>query len=200
MKNTSLMTTGALVLLTAATCLPAEAAPAGQGVDQRQNPPPITQGIPSGQLTAPEARQLEHEQTRVHREQRTYRADGRPAMAGRGDSQGDASRAVHHVYNQEPDAQYRADAAPSHRVSVAAPGVDAQRFNQGAQIAQEVVPSTPTLDKGRDIAAGQKLFRADAHDDTADGVLTREERNNLREDLRVASRNIQGEKHDDGYR
>jgi hypothetical protein len=150
----------------------------------------IEQGTKSGELTRGETRRLQAEQRQIRHEERAYKADGHLTAAERADLHRDLNRASGDIYRQKHDAQHRTAAA------VRDPGVNARQRNQHDRIAQGVRSGSLTKDEAKGLRDEQRTIRQEERQYKSDGMLTREERKDLRQDLDVASRNIYSEKHD----
>ena len=76
------------------------------------------------------------------------------------------------------------------------PGVDRREHKQKQRIKQGVKSGALTKDEARALSAEQRAIRAKEREMKSDGVLTREERKDLHQDLNEASKNIAEQKHD----
>lgn len=76
------------------------------------------------------------------------------------------------------------------------PGVNVRQQNQRARIGQGVRSGELTKSETKELAKEQRQIRQEERAYKSDGVLTREERKDLRRDQNAASRNIYEEKHD----
>jgi hypothetical protein len=161
-------------------------------VNQRQHHQQhrIQQGVQSGELTRGETRRVRAEQRHIRHEERAYKADGQLTPAERADLHRDQNRASRNLYRQKHDAQDRPPAA------VRDPGVNARQHNQHDRIAQGVRSGSLTRDEAKGLRDEQRSIRQEERQYKSDGALTRDERNDLHQDLIAASRNIHSEKHD----
>lgn len=162
------------------------------GVNHRQHNQQsrIQQGVKSGELTRGEAHRLQAEQRHIRHEERMYKSDGHLTGAERADLHRDQNRASRDIYRQKHDAQQRPAAA------VRDPGVNARQHNQHDRIAQGVRSGSLTKDEAQGLRTEQRSIRQEERQYKSDGVLTRDERKDLHQDLNTASRNIYNEKHD----
>jgi hypothetical protein len=162
------------------------------GVNERQHNQQhrIQQGVQSGELTRGETRRLEAESRHIRREEARYKADGNLTRAERADLQHDLNRSSCHIYNQKHDGQSRPPAA------VRDPGVNARQRNQHDRIAQGVRSGELTRDEANALRTRERSIRQEERQYKSDGILTRDERKDLHQDLSGASRSIYSEKHD----
>jgi hypothetical protein len=162
------------------------------GVNARQHNQParIQQGVKSGELTNREARGLQAEQRQIQREEAPYKTDGELTARERADLHRDLNRSSRHIYNQKHDAQSEPPGA------VGDPGVNARQHNQRDRIAQGVRSGELTKSETKGLLQEQRSIRQEERAYKSDGVLTRDERRDLHQDLTQASRNIYNEKHD----
>ncbi|PIV75922.1 MAG: hypothetical protein COW56_02375 [Rhodocyclales bacterium CG17_big_fil_post_rev_8_21_14_2_50_68_7] len=162
---------------------------AGVNARQHHQQQRIEQGWRSGELTRGEARRLGGEQRMIRREERAYRTDGVLSPRERRDLNRDLNRASRHIYREKHDAQER-------RPGTGTPGVDRREANERARIGQGVRSGELTRDETRALAAEQRNIRQEERAYKSDGIVTREERKDLHQDLNAASRHIYEEKHD----
>ncbi len=193
-KTTATAATAATAVAAVLIALPLAAAAGTRdpGVNQRQHNQQqrIQQGVKSGELTRGEARGLQAEQRHIRREEARYKSDGTLTRAERADLQHDLNRSSRHLYNQKHDEQSRPPAA------VRDPGVNARQHNQHDRIAQGVRSGELTRDEAKGLRAEQRSIRQEERQYKSDGILTKDERKDLHQDLNAASRNIYNEKHD----
>lgn len=166
------------------------------GVNQRQHNQQhrIQQGVRSGELTRGEARGLAAQQRAIRAEERAYKADGHLDRYERADLRRDQNQASRSIWRQKHDGQDRPAAA------VRDPGVNARQQNERGRIGQGIRSGELTRDEAQTLAAQQKAIRVQEREYKSDGVLTRDERKDLHQDLIRASRDIYTEKHDDEKR
>lgn len=150
----------------------------------------IEQGARSGQLNRREEARLNHEQRQIRQEAREYRSDGVMARAERADLRHDQNRASRHIYAEKHDGRYGVSSA------VRSPGVNARQADQRNRIQQGIRSGELTRGEARQLGAEQRTIRQEERQYKSDGVLTRAERKDLRQDLNVASKDIYNEKHD----
>jgi hypothetical protein len=80
------------------------------------------------------------------------------------------------------------------------PGVNARQHNQGHRIKQGVHSGELTKEETRDLVQQRKEIRQQEREYKSDGVMTREERKDMHQDLNALSKDIYSEKHDDDKR
>jgi hypothetical protein len=76
------------------------------------------------------------------------------------------------------------------------PGVNQRQHNQHDRIAQGVRSGELTRAEANALRTEQRSIRQEERRYKSDGMLTKAERTDLRQDLNAASRNIYNEKHD----
>ena len=76
------------------------------------------------------------------------------------------------------------------------PGVNDRQHNQHDRIAQGVRSGELTKDEAKGLRAEQRSIRQDERSYKSDGMLTKDERKDLHQDLNASSRGIYNEKHD----
>ena len=166
------------------------------GVNQRQHNQRerIQQGVKSGELTRRETGRLAEEQRDVRQLERAYKSDGTLTGAERRDLQHEQNQASHDIYRQKHDDQERPPAA------VRDPGVNERQANQTARIQQGVKSGGLTHDEAQDLRTERRDIRDLEHTYKEDGTLTRDERQDLHQQLNQQSQEIYEEKHDDETR
>jgi uncharacterized membrane protein YebE (DUF533 family) len=191
-----LLSSGLLASVLLAAPLASQAGTRDPGVNQRQlnQQQRIHQGVRSGELTRGEARRLGGEQRQIRAEERAYKSDGHLDRYERADLRHDQNAASRDIYRQKHDAQDRPGAA------VRDPGVNAPQQNQRERIGQGVRSGELTRDEAKTLGSQQKAIRAEERSYKSDGVVTRDERKDLHQDLNQASRDIYSQKHDDEKR
>ena len=166
------------------------------GVNQRQHNQRerIQPGVKSGELTRRETGRLVHEQREVRQLEREYKSDGTLTGAERRDLHQEQNEASRHIYNQKHDAQDRPPAA------VRDPGVNQRQANQTGRIVQGVQSGELTKDEAQELRTERRDIRQLEHTYKEDGALTRNERQDLHQQLNQQSQEIYEEKHDDETR
>ena len=76
------------------------------------------------------------------------------------------------------------------------PGVNHRQRHQRGRIHQGAHSGQLTKDEAKSLAQEQKAIRQEERAHKSDGVLTRDERKDLHQDMNQASKNIYNEKHD----
>jgi Skp family chaperone for outer membrane proteins len=166
------------------------------GVNQRQHNQRerIQQGVKSGELTRRETGRLAEEQRDVRQLERAYKSDGTLTGAERRDLHHEQNQASHGIYRQKHDDQERPPAA------VRDPGVNERQANQTARIQQGVKSGELTHDEAQELRTERRDIRGLEHTYKEDGTLTRDERQDLHQQLNQQSHAIYEEKHDDEMR
>jgi len=166
------------------------------GVNQRQHNQRerIQQGVKSGELTRRETGRLVEEQRDIRQLERGYKSDGTLTGAERRDLQHEQNQASRDIYRQKHDEQDRPPAA------VRDPGVNERQGNQTARIQQGVKSGELTHGEAQDLRTERRDIRDLEHTYKEDGTLTRDERQDLHQQLNQQSQEIYEEKHDDETR
>jgi len=166
------------------------------GVNQRQHNQRerIQQGVKSGELTRRETGRLVEEQRDIRQLERGYKSDGTLTGAERRDLQHEQNQASRDIYRQKHDEQDRPPAA------VRDPGVNERQANQTARIQQGVKSGELTHGEAQDLRSERRDIRDLEHTYKEDGTLTRDERQDLHQQLNQQSQEIFEEKHDDETR
>lgn len=166
------------------------------GVNQRQQNQRerIQQGVKSGELTRRETGRLAEEQRDVRQLERAYKSDGTLTGAERRDLQHEQNQASHDIYRQKHDGQDRPPAA------VRDPGVNERQANQTARIQQGVKSGELTHGEAQELRTERRDINDLEHTYKEDGTLTRDERQDLHQQLNQQSQEIYEEKHDDQTR
>jgi len=154
----------------------------------------IEQGARSGELTRRETRRLGEEQRDVRQLERAYKSDGTLTGAERRDLQHEQNQASRDIYRQKHDAQDRPPAA------VRDPGVNERQANQTARIAEGVKSGELTHEEAQGLRTERTDIRQTEQAYKSDGALTKDERQDLHQQLTEQSRDIYAEKHDDEKR
>jgi len=166
------------------------------GVNQRQHNQRerIQQGVKSGELTRRETGRLVEEQRDIRQLERGYKSDGTLTGAERRDLQHEQNQASRDIYRQKHDEQDRPPAA------VRDPGVNERQANQTARIQQGVKSGELTHGEAQELRTERRDIRDLEHTYKEDGTLTRDERQDLHQQLNQQSQEIFEEKHDDETR
>jgi len=166
------------------------------GVNQRQHNQRerIQQGVKSGELTRRETGRLVEEQRDIRQLERGYKSDGTLTGAERRDLQHEQNQASRDIYRQKHDEQDRPPAA------VRDPGVNERQANQTARVQQGVKSGELTHGEAQDLRTERRDIRDLEHTYKEDGTLTRDERQDLHQQLNQQSQEIYEEKHDDEKR
>lgn len=160
---------------------------------QRQR---VQQGVRSGELTRRETRGLVHEQRDIRQLEREYKSDGTLTAAERRDLHHEQNQASRHIYRQKHDAQDR----PAVPGAVRDPGVNQRQQNQVARTAQGVRSGELTRPEAQEVREERRDIRELERDYKSDGTLTKDERQDLHQQLNQSNRDIYEEKHDDEKR
>jgi Skp family chaperone for outer membrane proteins len=168
----------------------------GVNARQHQQRDRIQHGVRSGELTRREAGRLAHEQRDIRQLEREYKADGALTGAERHDLHREQNQASRHIYEQKHDAQDRPGAPPATRD----PGVNQRQSHQTGRIVQGVASGELTQPEAHELRAERRDIRQLEQDYKSDGALTRDERQDLHQQLNQQSREIYEEKHDEEVR
>jgi hypothetical protein len=166
------------------------------GVNQRQQNQRerIQQGVKSGELTRRETGRLVEEQRDIRQLERGYKSDGTLTDAERRDLHHEQNQASRDIYRQKHDEQERPPGA------VRDPGVNERQVNQTARIQQGVKSGELTHDEAQELRTERRDIRGLEHTYKEDGTLTRDERQDLHQQLNQQSQEIYEEKHDEEKR
>jgi Skp family chaperone for outer membrane proteins len=195
----------AMTLILAGTCALATVSYADRprgtrdpGVNTRQHRQHdrITQGVRSGELTRRETRRLAEEQRDIRQLERGYKSDGTLTTAERRDLQHEQNQASRQIWRQKHDAQERLEGVPGVRDR----GVNERQANQTGRIAQGVKSGELTHPEAQELRTERRDIRQLEQDYKSDGSLTKDERQDLHQQLNQQSREIYEEKHDDERR
>lgn len=175
----------------------AEAGVRDPGVNQRQQHQHqrIKQGVRSGELTRRETRKLAEEQRDIRQLERAYKSDGELTRAERADLHHEQNQASRDIHRQKHDAQDRP--VSSVPPAVRDPGVNQRQANQTGRIVNGVRTGELTHDEAQDLREGRREIRQTEQEYKSDGMLTREERVDLHQDLNAQSKDIYEAKHND---
>ncbi len=166
------------------------------GVNARQHAQHdrIRQGVGSGELTRRETGKLAREQRDIRQLERDYKSDGTLTGAERRDLHQEQNQASRHIYDQKHDVQDRPDGA------IRDPGVNQRQANQTGRIVQGVKSGELTHDEAQDLRTERRDIRDLEHTYKSDGALTKDERQDLHQQLNQQSQEIYEEKHDEETR
>jgi Skp family chaperone for outer membrane proteins len=170
--------------------------PRDPGVNARQHNQRerIQQGVKSGELTRRETGRLAEEQRDVRQLERAYKSDGTLTSAERRDLHHEQNQASRDIYRQKHDEQDRPPADVRH------PGVNQRQANQTDRIVQGVKSGELTHGEAQELRTERRDVRDLEQTYKSDGELTRDERQDLHQQLNQASREIYEEKHDGATR
>jgi Skp family chaperone for outer membrane proteins len=166
----------------------------GVNARQQQQRERIQQGVASGELTRRETRKVAEEQRDIRQLERAYKSDGTLTGAERRDLQHEQNQASRDIYNQKHDEQDRPPAA------VRDPGVNERQANQTTRIVQGVKSGELTHDEAQELRTERRDIRDLEQTYKSDGSLTRDERQDLHQQLNQQSQEIYEEKHDEEIR
>jgi hypothetical protein len=175
----------------------AEAGVRDPGVNQRQQHQHqrIKQGVRSGELTRRETRKLAEEQRDIRQLERAYKSDGELTRAERADLHHEQNQASRDIHRQKHDAQDRP--VSSVPPAVRDPGANQRQANQTGRTVNGVKTGELTHDEAQDLREGRREIRQTEQEYKSDGMLTREERVDLHQDLNAQSKDIYEAKHND---
>jgi hypothetical protein len=156
----------------------------------------IQQGVRSGELTRRETRGVAEEQRDIRQLERAYKSDGELTARERADLHHEQNQASRDIYRQKHDAQDRPAAPPA----VRDPGVNRRQWNQTGRIMQGVRTGELTRSEATELRTEAKDIRQLEQGYKSDGSLTKDERQDLHQQLGQQSQEIYEEKHDDESR
>ncbi len=184
----------------------------------------IQQGVRQGDLSRGETRHLEREQGHIAREERRYQSDGHLSRWERADLQRDQNHASRDIWRERHDGDRfgwrhdgdrfgsrnggRFDPRGQHfgggdrygQFDRGRPGphasVDGRQFDQHNRIEQGLRSGQLTRNEAHSLMSEQRDIRQEERQYRSDGMITRNERRDLQQDLNQASRNIYNETHD----
>ena len=177
----------------------------------------IQQGVKSGELTRRETRKVAEEQRDVRQLERAYKSDGTLTAAERADLHHEQNQASRDLYRQKHDAQDRpavpaipavpgGPGVPAVRAVRAVPpgvraaGVNQRQANQTGRIVQGVKSGELTRNEAKELRTERRDIRQLEQSYKSDGTLTKDERQDLHQQLNQQSKEIHEEKHDDESR
>lgn len=178
-----------------ATAAQADAGTRDPGVNARQHNQRerIQQGVRSGELTRRETRHVVEEQRDVRQLEHAYKSDGKLTGAERQDLHHEQNQASRDIYKQKHDAQERPVVADQ---AVRDPGVNERQANQTARIAEGVKSGELTHPEAQELRTERRDIRGLEQTYKSDGTLTKDERQDLHQQLDQSSKEIYEEKHD----
>jgi len=154
----------------------------------------IQQGVRSGELTRRETRKAVATQRDVRQLERAYKSDGKLTARERADLHHEQNQASRQIYRQKHDAQARPAVVPA--PAVRDPGVNQRQSNQTARIVNGVKSGELTRPEAQELRTERRDIRQLEHSYKSDGVLTKNERQDLHQQLNQQSKEIYEEKHD----
>jgi len=174
----------------------------------------VAAGVRSGEVTRPESRQLQRQARGIERKEQAFRSDGHFSRGERREVQRDLNQHSRNIHQARTDHDRRdwghgrgldRDQRGWHGGrdwghGRSAGGVDRQQDRQQAQIRQGVRNGSLTQHEARRLYGEQREIAALERTYRADGVLTRDERRDLRGELQDANRHIYNQSHDDDRR
>jgi hypothetical protein len=167
--------------------------PGGNARQQNQRER-IQQGVRSGELTRRETRKVVETQRDVRQLERAYKSDGKLTARERADLHHEQNQASRQIYRQKHDAQARPAVVPA--PAVRDPGVNQRQSNQTARIVNGVKSGELTRPEAQELRTERRDIRQLEHSYKSDGVLTKNERQDLHQQLNQQSKEIYEEKHD----
>ncbi len=169
-----------------------------RGVNERQNQQRerVASGTRSGQVARPEARQLNREARGIERKEQAFRSDGHFSRSERREVHRDLDRHGRHIQQSRNDHDRRGwhggrdwghQRGFGHaRHGQGGNGIDRRQHQQQAQIRQGIRNGSLTRHEARRLMQEQRQIAGLERRYRADGVLTSEERHDLRGELRDA--------------
>lgn len=193
MKSTVTLAVIAALTCTAAVAQ-ADAGTRDPGVNARQHNQRerVQQGVRSGELTRRETRHVAEEQRDIRQLERAYKSDGTLTGAERRDLHHEQNQASRDIYRQKHDAQDR----PAVPAVVRDPGVNQRQVNQTGRIVQGVKSGELTKPEAQELRTERRDIRELEQGYKSDGTLTKDERQDLHQQLNQQSQEIYEEKND----
>lgn len=218
-------TFGALaVLMATGFSVAVDAQARERGVNERQfhQRERVAAGVRSGEVTRPESRQLHREARGIERKEQAYRSDGHFSRGERRDVQRDLDRHGRNIRQARSDHDRRDwghgrgtghdqrgwhggrdwghDRGLHQGRDSRSGGIDRMQHQQRAQIQRGMHNGSLTPHEARQLYGEQREIAALERTYRADGVLSRDERRDLRGELQDARRHIYNQSHDDDRR
>lgn len=197
------------MLMAAGLAVAADAGARERGINERQynQRERVAAGVRSGEVSRPEARALRQDAQRIERKEQAFRSDGRFSPSERREVQRDLDRHGRQIYQSRHDDDGRpgygrgaVHGAPGWHGGRdwghARSGIDRQQYRQQAQIRRGLHDGSLTPQEARRLYGEQREIAQLERSYRADGVLTRAERSDLREELQDARRHIYNQSHD----
>lgn len=185
----------------------------------------IERGSRAGDLTRGETRHLERQQAAIRHEERRFKADGNFTPGERRELHRDQNHASRDIWRERHDGEHRfgrdgfGERHASGRDGFGArhafgrdgfggrhatgqpvrgwdPGIDRREHREMERIQQGIRSGELTRNEARRLMDEQRMIRQEERQYKSDGVLTRDERLDLLQDLSAASRHIYNETHD----
>lgn len=190
----------------------AQARERGVSVNERQHQQRerVASGARSGQVTRPEARQLHREARGIERKEQAFRSDGHFSRGERREVHRDLNRHGRHIEHARNDHRrqgWHGGRDWGHQRGYGnayhgqgGRGIDRRQHQQQAQIRQGIRNGSLTRPEARHLMQEQRQIARLEQRYRADGVLTRDERRDLRGELQDANRHIYNQSHDDDRR
>lgn len=185
----------------------------------------VQQGARSGDLTRGETRHLKREQAAIRHADRRFKADGNFTPGERRELQRDQNHASRDIWRERHDGErrfgrdglgerqayardgfgvrqaygrdgFRERHASGQPVRGWVPGIDRREQREMERIRQGVRSGELTRNEARRLLNEQRMIRQEEREYKSDGVLTRDERKDLLQDLNAANQHIYNETHD----
>jgi len=204
------------MVMAAGLAVTADAQARERGVNERQGHQRerVAAGVRSGEMTRRESQALHHNAQRIERKEQAFRSDGHFSRGERRELHRDLDRQGRQIHQARTDHDRRgnhggADRDNRHGASHNAPGwhggrdwghgrsgFDGTQHRQREQIRDGVRSGSLTQHEARRLYGEQHEIAALERSYRADGVLTRNERSDLRDELSDARRHIYNQSHD----
>lgn len=209
-----------VMAMAAGLAVTADAQARERGVNERQGHQHerVAAGVRSGEVTRREARALHQNAQRIERKEQAFRSDGHFSRGERREVHRDLDRQGRQIRQANNDHDRRGGHGGAdrdrgnghgHGASHNAPGwhggsdwghgrggIDGAQHRQREQIRDGVRSGSLTQHEARRLQGEQREIAALERSYRADGVLTRNERSDLRDELRDARRHIYNQSHD----
>lgn len=199
------------ILMAAGLAATADVQARERGINERQHyqRDRVAAGVRGGEITRHESRHLQRDARRIEHKEQAFRADGHFSRAERREIHRDLDRHGRGIHQARSDhdrpgwhggrdwghQRGRHYGRDGHRG-----GIDGLQHRQQWQIREGMRNGSLTPHEARRLYGEQREIAALERSYRADGVLTRSERHDLREELRDAGRHIYNQSHDDDRR
>lgn len=190
--------------MAAGLAVTADAQARERGVNERQGHQHerVAAGVRAGEVTRRESQALHQYAQRIEHKEQAFRADGHFSRGERREVHRDLDRQGRQIHqaNYDHDRRGSHDTAPGwhggREWGQGRGGIDGLQYRQREKIRDGVRSGNLTQHEARRLLGEQREIAALERSYRSDGVLTRNERSDLRGELRDARRHIYNQSHD----